>query len=167
MLLKRTLTLLAAIPLLSSILYWGSESVFLIIAILIAGTAFYEYLSMNLISNSLVSKLSMVLLGVFCILFVGYYNSSITTKGSGGIVSLLIGTATLCVFLVLGLKLVLFPRKVVFQQPLSVILIGLVYICIYLSYLVPIRNGTDGIQWIFFILLVLWIGDTGAILLEA
>ena len=162
MLLKRTLTLLAAIPLISSILYWGSEEVFLIIAIVVAATAFYEYLSMNLTSSSLVSRLIMVLLGVFCIFFVGYYNSPISPKGSNGILSLLIATATLCVFVVLSIKLVLFPRKVIFQQPLSVILIGIVYICIYLSFLVPVRSGTDGIPWIFFILLVLWMGDTGA-----
>jgi phosphatidate cytidylyltransferase len=40
--------------------------------------------------------------------------------------------------------------------------IGIVYICIALSFLVLVRNCSDGIQWIFFILLILWVGDTGA-----
>lgn len=117
---------------------------------------------MNLTSSSLMSRFTMVLLGVSCIFFVGYDNSSFTTRVGNGIVPLFIAMATLCVFAVLCIKLVLFPRKLLFQQPLSVVVIGIVYICIYLSFLVTIRNSTDGILWIFFILLVLWMGDTGA-----
>lgn len=162
MLLKRTLTLLVAIPLISSFIYWGSESAFLMITIIIAGTAFYEYLSMNLTSSSLRSRLTIVLLGVSCIFFARYYNPPSSSIESNGVLPVIIAVVTLCVFVVLTTKLVLFPRKVVFQQPLSVIVIGIVYLCIYLSFLVLIRNGTDGVQWIFFILLVLWMGDTGA-----
>ena len=162
MLLKRILTLLVAIPLVSSVIYWGSESVFLIITMLIAGAAYYEYLTMNLTSSSLMSRLTVVLVGVFSIFLIGYYKAPIYTIESNGIVPLFIAMATLCVYGVLSIKLILFPRKVIFQKPLFVIVIGIVYVCIYLSFLVAIRNDTAGIQWIFFILLVLWMGDTGA-----
>ena len=162
MFLKRTLTLLVAIPLISSIIYWGSESVFLFITMLTAGAAYYEYLSMNLTSSSLMSRLTLVLLGVFCIFLVGYYKAPINTVERNGIVPLFVAMVTLFVFGILSVKLVLFPRKVIFQKPLSVIVIGLIYVCIYLSFLVAIRNGAEGIKWIFFILFVLWMGDTGA-----
>ena len=162
MLLKRTLTLLVAIPLISSIIYWGSKIVFLIITMLIAGAAFYEYLTMNLSNSSLRTKIAMVLMGVVLIFFTGYNIPSINTLESNGILQLFIALVTVCVFAVLITKLVLFPRRIIFRQPLSIFVIGTVYICIFLSFLVLIRNSTHGIQWIFFILLVLWMGDTGA-----
>ena len=130
---------------------------------LIGGIAYYEYLAMNLAGSSLKTRVTMVLLGVFCIPFVGYYLLSINNlEPNNGVLWVFVAMLTVCVFAVLIAKLVLFPRKVIFQKPLSASCIGIVYICIYLSFLVPIRNGSEGILWVFFILLVLWMGDTGA-----
>ena len=39
---------------------------------------------------------------------------------------------------------------------------GIIYIPLFLSVLVLIRNGPDGITWIFFLLIVIFAGDTGA-----
>jgi phosphatidate cytidylyltransferase len=39
---------------------------------------------------------------------------------------------------------------------------GIIYIPLLLSYLVLIRNGIDGISWIFLLLCVVFAGDTGA-----
>ncbi|MBW1840241.1 MAG: phosphatidate cytidylyltransferase [Deltaproteobacteria bacterium] len=39
---------------------------------------------------------------------------------------------------------------------------GIIYIALSLSLLVLIRNGTDGIIWIFFLLIVVFAGDIGA-----
>ncbi|MBW1898858.1 MAG: phosphatidate cytidylyltransferase [Deltaproteobacteria bacterium] len=40
--------------------------------------------------------------------------------------------------------------------------LGIIYIPLFLSFLVFIRNGPDGIIWIFFLLIVIFAGDTGA-----
>ena len=40
--------------------------------------------------------------------------------------------------------------------------LGIIYIPILLSFLVLIRNGTDGMLWIFFFLFVVFAGDIGA-----
>lgn len=40
--------------------------------------------------------------------------------------------------------------------------LGIIYIPILLSFLVMIRNGADGMLWVFFLLLVVFAGDTGA-----
>lgn len=163
---KRTLTLLIAIPLISSIIYWGSANVFLIIAILVAGTALFEYLSFNLPGSTLLTRFSLVITGVLSIVFVRLYfqrgisiNSSHETEWL--LPSLLI-VLTLGAFAALIRKFLLFPGKRAFQDNISVASIGIVYICIFLSYLVLIRNRTDGVSWIFFVLIVLWMGDTGA-----
>ncbi len=47
--------------------------------------------------------------------------------------------------------------EIVFKQVL-----GVIYIPLFLSYLVLIRNGDDGVSWIFFLLIVVFLGDTGA-----
>jgi len=163
---KRTLTLLIAIPLISSIIYWGSENIFFIIAILVAGTAFFEYLTFNLTGSTLFTRLSLVIVGVLSIVFVRqYYEYAISINGSleiDWLIPSLIGVLTIGVFAVLIRKLLLFPGKLVFQDRISVASIGIVYICIFLSYLVLIRNRAEGVEWIFFVLIVLWMGDTGA-----
>ncbi|MGB5158103.1 phosphatidate cytidylyltransferase [Desulfobacterium sp. N47] len=41
-------------------------------------------------------------------------------------------------------------------------LMGLIYIPLFLSYLVLIRNGSNGIFWIYFLLIIIFAGDTGA-----
>ena len=40
--------------------------------------------------------------------------------------------------------------------------LGVIYIPFFLSFLVLIRNGNDGVSWIFFLLFVVFLGDTGA-----
>lgn len=47
--------------------------------------------------------------------------------------------------------------EIVFKQVLCVI-----YIPLFLSYLVLIRNGDDGVAWTFFLLIIVFLGDTGA-----
>jgi len=39
---------------------------------------------------------------------------------------------------------------------------GVIYIPLFLSFLVLIRNGTEGMTWIFFLILTIFAGDTGA-----
>ncbi len=39
---------------------------------------------------------------------------------------------------------------------------GLIYIALPLTLLVVLRNGTEGMAWIFFLLLIVFAGDTGA-----
>ncbi len=47
--------------------------------------------------------------------------------------------------------------EVVFKQ-----VIGVIYISFFLSYLVLIRNGHDGVLWIYLLLILVFLGDTGA-----
>jgi len=46
---------------------------------------------------------------------------------------------------------------IVFKQ-----VIGVIYIPLFLSYLVLIRNGTDGVLWLYLLLVLVFSGDTGA-----
>lgn len=42
-------------------------------------------------------------------------------------------------------------------------LMGLIYIPLFLSYLILIRNTSEGIPWIYFILIIVFAGDIGAL----
>ena len=167
MLLKRTITLLVAIPLISAIIYWGSENIFLVIAILTASAALFEYLTLNLTGSTFFTRVLIVIAGVLSMLYVSYYNQHHFTTvnapiGMDWLPVALIASITIGVFSALIIKVLLFPGKLVFQDPFSVSFIGIVYICFSLSYLVLIRYQNDGVGWIFFVLIVLWMGDTGA-----
>ena len=47
--------------------------------------------------------------------------------------------------------------EIVFKQ-----VVGILYIPLFLSYMVLIRNGDNGVLWIFLLLIVVFMGDTGA-----
>ena len=47
--------------------------------------------------------------------------------------------------------------EIVFKQ-----IVGVVYVPVFLSFLILIRNGSDGVSWVFFLLILVFIGDTGA-----
>ena len=47
--------------------------------------------------------------------------------------------------------------EIVFKQ-----VVGIIYIPLFLSYIVLIRNGDDGVLWTFLLLTVVFMGDTGA-----
>ena len=61
-----------------------------------------------------------------------------------------------------GLSLPLFKNDP--QAPLLVAkqVLGLVYIPVFLSFLILLRLGPDGVAWIFWPLLIIFAGDTGA-----
>jgi len=47
--------------------------------------------------------------------------------------------------------------EIVFKQ-----VVGIIYIPLFLSYIVLIRTGDNGVLWIFLLLIVVFMGDTGA-----
>ena len=65
----------------------------------------------------------------------------------------------------IGCALVSFPKfkfdtsvlEIVFKQ-----ILGVIYIPFFLSFIVLIRTGNAGVSWIFFLLILVFIGDTGA-----
>jgi len=60
------------------------------------------------------------------------------------------------------MQFIVYPRKLMGNAELPTMLIGILYICLFLSYLILLNNGTAGKRWILFLLLVLWCGDSGA-----
>jgi len=161
---KRFLTGIIAIPLLVALIGWGSENIFLIIVMLTAGLALIEFYKINLASNEF-GKAFAVTVGLALVWFIHYFQGSLSsfkTDGMGCFTTWSISLITLAVFVSLLLHLTLFPRNVFLVKKPLIAVFGTVYVCLFLSYFILIRSGTDGKSWVLFTLIIVWFSDIGA-----
>jgi len=153
--LKRWITAFVSIPLLALLIGSGGTLIFAVVIGSVCLIALWEFFHIVVDktgrSNPFCFKL-LAFISVPAIIWAAYMNSF----------KIMLGLIALNL---MGSALISLPRfkfdasvsGIVFKQVLAVI-----YIPLLLSYLVMIRNGNDGISWIFFVLLVVFMGDTGA-----
>lgn len=154
--LKRWITGLTALPFLILLISKGGGLVFAVFISIVSIVALFEYYKIVLypeknpgMNNAL--PLLSCLIGLI-IIFVAY--SDMPNMVSSLIVFNLLVSGLISLFKFKTNKDVvrLVPKQ----------LMGLIYIPLFLSYLVLIRNGSDGISWIYFLLIIVFAGDTGA-----
>jgi len=163
-LIKRIITALIAIPLLIALITWGGQQLFLIIIMLTAGCALLEFYNMTL-RISVFRKMLGLAFGLCLVWCMQHYHQYLSLDGThyeSSLLYLLITLPTLVTFSILLLQFSVYPRKLMGNAELPIMLIGILYICLFLSYLILLHNATAGKRWIVFLLLVLWCGDSGA-----
>jgi len=153
--LKRWITAFVAIPLVVLVIGSGGTFIFSMVIGAVCLIALWEFFHILLGktegTNPFCFKLLAFIIGP-AIIWAAYMNSY---KSMLGLVALNLMASAL-----ISLPKFKFDASVsgiVFKQLLAVI-----YIPLFLSYLVMIRNGNDGVSWIFFLLFVVFLGDTGA-----
>ena len=164
MLTKRILTAIIAIPILIASIYWGSKFVFMFIVMLCVGFALYEFYKMSIPKHKFI-KVIAILAGLTVVYFVYYYQDNLNFENSNVLsssITWLMVIITLTVFIFLFINFIYFPKKIFSLNNPLILLIGIVYVGLFLSYLILIRSDSDGRKWVFFTLLVVWFGDTGA-----
>lgn len=164
MLIKRIVTGIVAIPLLTALIFWGSESVFLIIVMLTAYFGLIEFYKMNLADNRFTKALA-ITVGLVAIWLIYYYQDYITFNINNGPICFVgwsLVFITLAVFTFLIRHLILFPRNTILVNRSLIAVIGIVYVSLFLSYLILIRGKAEGGSFVFFTFLVIWFGDSGA-----
>ncbi len=164
---KRILTTGIVVPILSVLVIWGSERVFLVIILLVSGIALKEFLEMSLPSSKRIEQSTMAL-GLFSIFIIYYYrNLFIGTPSTvlSWYARWLLGTVTIAVFFLLLVQFIIYPRKVFLKLTPLTVFIGVVYVSLFLSYFILIRSGVEGRGWVLFSLVVVWFGDCGAYLM--
>jgi phosphatidate cytidylyltransferase len=148
---QRHITASLLIPCLFAYLYWGGPRLFAILVWAGLLVGYYEYLHLagspfrkgRLVFDWILGSLP--LLGAFL-------------KGGQG---LLLGT-TLALILGLVPVLLSFSLSQPFYESLGRQFFGLFYLPFLLSFMILIRNLEQGLVWIFFLLAVVYAGDTGA-----
>lgn len=164
MLVKRIITATIAIPILLAIVFWSSETTFLIVIMLTASLALIEFYRMNL-SNNKFTKAVAIIIGLTCIFFIYYYRGYLSFESSNRLsafIAWLIAFITLAGFIFLLMHLIFFPREVFVHVKIIMVVVGIIYVSLFLSYLMLIRSSPDGKNWVFFTFMVVWFGDSGA-----
>jgi phosphatidate cytidylyltransferase len=164
-LVTRTITACIAIPLISTLIYRGSERIFFMVVVITAGLSLYEFFTMGFSPKRRFVKVLSLCLGLLTLVVINYYQNYITFGYTRGMNFLLPGfyaliTSTICILSLM--QLIHYPKNSILRTELHGVLFGIGYICLFLSFLLFIRGHTAGVQWIFFILCILWLGDSGA-----
>jgi len=153
--LKRWITAVAALPFLILLVLKGGPLLFAIFIGIVSIIALREYHRIVLNPLEITGQNAMPFLG--CVIApvvtgVAYFNSF-------EMVLMLIAFILILTALISLPQFKSNPRvtEIVIRQ-----VFGIIYIPLFLSFLVFIRNGPDGIIWIFFLLIVIFAGDTGA-----
>ena len=149
--LKRWLTALFLTPLLILAIGFGSEAVFFGLILAATAIAINEFLTLILSQNSWKERLTAVLLGL--LLAYGIF------RGEGFLV---LGILTFIIIFLLFFFLVSVRDVASVVPSLGKILAGIFYVGFLLPHFSLIRGMPFGKEWVFFVLVTTFMGDTGA-----
>jgi phosphatidate cytidylyltransferase len=164
-LVKRTISACIAIPLISTLIYWGSARIFFIIILITAGLSLYEFFKMSFSADRRFIKALSLCLGLGTLVAVNYYRDYLTfdfTREINLLVPASYALIVLTILLFSLMQLMHYPKNSILRTDLRVVFFAIGYVCLFLSCLLFLRDQAGGVQWIFFVLFVLWLGDSGA-----
>jgi len=153
--LKRWITGLAALPFLFLLVSKGGPFLFAVVVSVVCIIALWEYFGIVFNSGGGANQGLIPVMGLIAgllIIWAAYLGSF----------EMMIGLVTLNLIVcglisLLKLKTDAFVSEIAAKQVL-----GVIYIPLLLAYLILIRNGVDGIVWIYFLLFIIFSGDVGA-----
>ncbi|MBC8200274.1 MAG: phosphatidate cytidylyltransferase [Desulfobacterales bacterium] len=155
---KRWITAIVALPLVILLICKGGSILFAIFICIVCMLALAEYFRIvfnirgkSECSNSFSFQILAYVFGLMIIL-AAYINSFDIIFGLIILNLILSGLISLSYFKTNPSVIELTARQV----------LGIIYIPLFLSCMVLIRNDADGIAWIFFLLVLVFAGDTGA-----
>jgi len=124
----------------------------------------FEFYKMNLANDRFTTTIGIVpgVVVVWCIYYYRDYLSFANTTRLSWLTTSSITLVTLAVFIFLLMHLLWFSKKVLSLTKPFMVVIGILYVGLLLSYFILLRCGEDGRSWVFFTLLVAWCGDCGS-----
>lgn len=153
--LKRWITALVIIPFLVLLISIGGTLWLAVVINVICIMALWEYFRIVLNKDQKITAISFQVLALFtgsAVIWAAYFHSF----------NIVLDIIVLNVVISTLVSLPKFESdssvwEIVFKQA-----VGIIYIPLFLSYIVLIRNGYNGVLWIFLLLIVVFLGDTGA-----
>jgi phosphatidate cytidylyltransferase len=152
--LKRWITALIALPFLIIIISKGGAFIFSLCLCIGAAIAFYEYLSIVFKPN-FSFKDPLLIIGILssAAIIWSFYFNNIKLFGF-----FIIADFFLCAFI----SFFKYKKEPYIIENIIKQVFGLIYIALFISFMVLIRNSEGGIIWIYLLLLLVGAGDTGA-----
>ncbi|MFH2220377.1 MAG: phosphatidate cytidylyltransferase [Pseudomonadota bacterium] len=153
--LKRWITAVAALPFLILLILKGGKPAFAAFICIVCILALWEYHRIASVNTRSASAFALQLLA--CIT-----GPAVILAAYGGAFGIILILFSLNLILSALITLVRFTPDDPAAEAMTKQILGMVYVPLSLSFLVAIRNGTDGVIWIFFLLVVIFAGDIGA-----
>jgi phosphatidate cytidylyltransferase len=148
---NRWITGVIAVPILFSVIAYGSETLFslLIMAVTLIGIAEYNRMSFG---TGCGCEKSQTIGGALLVLL----------AAAAGDVALLAAFLTFAVLAVLMLNLLRTDEGGPEMTVVGKLILGILYIPLLMSHFILLRQTPDGVRWIFFILVLAFVGDIAA-----
>ena len=148
---KRWITGIVVAPALFAAIYFGTEPVFTIIVMLLILGGVVEYNNMVFSKDSYWEKSEGLVIGILIPLAAFFGN-----------IQLMFATVTFAVIAVFLLFLFRLKDHMFDITVLTKVVFGFLYIPVMVSYFILARQFEDGIQWVFFIIILAFSGDISA-----
>jgi phosphatidate cytidylyltransferase len=155
---RRWLTALILLPLLLVALFWGGHVSFILLLLVISGLAQWEFLGMFQPEADTVRRLKAIILGSVLLLSFCTAQRVTTLCNPSGPLFVLVGV----LFILFLFYLIAYSHIPDLSRDLMVNVLALLYIPLLLGHFVWLRYLSDGQWWIFWLLMVIMAGDTGA-----
>ncbi|MCD6154100.1 MAG: phosphatidate cytidylyltransferase [Syntrophobacterales bacterium] len=148
---KRWITGIAVAPVLFAVIYFSTEFIFAVIITLLILGGVVEYNNMVFNKGDHWEKCEGIVIGIL-IPLAAYF----------GDIQLMFATVTFAVIVVFLLFLFRLKNHLFDISSITKVVFGLFYIPVMLSYFVLTRHFENGIQWIFFVIILTFSGDISA-----
>ena len=155
---RRWLTALILLPLLLLVLFKGGHLFFILLLLAINGLAQWEFLGMFQPETDTFRRLKAIILG--SVLLVSFCTAQRVTSlcNPSGPLFVLVGI----LFVLFLFYLIAYSHIPDLSRDLMVNVLALLYIPLLLGHFVWLRYLSDGEWWVFWLLMVIMAGDTGA-----
>ena len=144
-----------AIPFLVLLISIGGTFWFAVVINIICVMALWEYFCVVLNKNQKITAIGFQILALFtgsAVLWATYFHSF----------NMVLDIIVLNVVISTLISLPKFKSDSSVWEIVFKLVVGIIYIPLFLSYIVLIRNGDEGVLWTFLLLTVVFMGDTGA-----
>jgi phosphatidate cytidylyltransferase len=155
---RRWLTAVILLPLLLLVLFRGGHVSFVLLILVVNGLAQWEFLGMFGPDADAFRRLKAIILGSVLIVSFCTAQRVTTLCNPSGPLFVLVGI----LFLLFLFYLMAYGHIADLSRDLMVNLLALLYIPLLLGHLVWLRYLSDGQWWVFWVLMVIIAGDTGA-----
>jgi phosphatidate cytidylyltransferase len=155
---RRWLTALILLPLLMVVLFRGGHGFFILLLLVVNALAQWEFLGLFQPEADAVRRLKAIILGSVLLMSFCTAQRVTTLCNPTGPLFVLVGV----LFILFLFYLIAYSHIPDLSRDLMVNVLALLYIPLLLGHFVWLRYLSDGQWWIFWLLLVIMAGDTGA-----